>query len=176
MKLDTVGYRYTTDELSVLMSLQGYEHIRAVPDITIPDREHFSRGIGLLEEKDILSNVSGHILLDRIHAFLISNLCECDNFFQIRQRPAWMAVCACPQTALMVTTRDSEHWVIYAAPDLEGFQEEYQSELMSFRNGTVICVTTCGEETEIPVTDEKMLITETQKVFGILKKSRNLFE
>ena len=176
MKLDTVGYRYTTDELSVLMSLQGYEHIRAVPDITRPDREHFSRGIGLLEEKDILSNVSGHLLLDRIHAFLISNLCECDSFFQIRQRPAWMAVCACPQTALMVTTRDSDHWVIYAAPDLESFQEEYQSELTLFQNGSVISVSTCGEKTVIPVMDLKALSTETKRVFGILQRSRNLFE
>ena len=135
MQLDVIGYRYTAEELYVLMSLQGKDRIRAVPALHQPDREQFTRGMEALEENDILENVGGKLLLDRIHGFLMNNLCSCDRYFSVEKEDRFLALCACPKIVMTVLTRDREHWVIRVAPDMEGTLEEYTREWKPSREG-----------------------------------------
>ena len=106
MQIDLIGYRYTKEELAVLMSLQGYAKIPAVPAIPRPDREQFAAGMDALEENDILSSVGGRLLLDRVHAFLIENLCDCDRYFTVSGGKAFLAACACPKVFITVSSRN----------------------------------------------------------------------
>ena len=138
MELDIIGYRYSTDELSVLMSMQGKERVPAIPGIYKPDREQFVHGMDLLEENDIMAEVKGQLLLDRIHGFLISNLCDCDRYFSISKEKDFLALCVCPQIRMTVQTRDRERWVIRVASEFEGIQEEFIREAKRFQSECMI--------------------------------------
>ena len=175
MELDVIGYRYSKDELSVLMSMQGKEKISAIPGICKPDRDQFSRGMELLEENDILSEVKGQLLLDRIHGFLISNLCDCDRYFSISKDKDFLTLCVCPQIQMTVQTRDGEHWVIRVAPDFGEIQEEFVREAKSFQSDCVIRMADEGEEESQMLSDRKTLENRMREAITVLKKRKELF-
>ena len=177
MQLDVIGYRYTAEELYVLMSLQGKDRIRAVPALHQPDREQFTRGMEALEENDILENVGGKLLLDRIHGFLMNNLCSCDRYFSIEKEDRFLALCACPKIAMTVLTRDGEHWVIRVAPDMEGILEEYNRELKRFREGGTVRMADGTEEEETEeIPDRAALEKKSKAAVQALKKSIQYFK
>lgn len=176
MELDVIGYRYTAEELAVLMSLQGKEKIPAIPGICLPDREQFARGITSLEEDDILTHTGGRILLDKIHAFLAGNLCECDRFFSVDKDRQFLALCACPQIAMSVSSRDGEHWVLRVAPDVGGIQEDFEAEIRRFRESCRIRTAEGGTVTEENLTDPAALKKKSKEAVKTLKKPVEYFE
>ena len=176
MQLDVIGYRYSTDELSVLMSLQGRERIPAVPGIHQPNREHFSHGLELLEENDILSDVNGKLLLDRIHALLISNLCDCDRYFSISKDRDFLAFCVCPQIVMTVQTRDGERWVIRVAPDADGIREEYEQETKHFRGDCTIRMNDGDGEEKSTILHREVLEKKIREAVAALKIRKRLFD
>ena len=175
MQLDVIGYRYTEDELAVLMSLQGREKIPAVPGIYRPNREQFSLGLEMLEENDILSDVNGKLLLDRIHALLISNLCDCDRFFSISKGRDFLALCVCPQLVMTVQTRDGEHWVIRVAPDVGGIREEFEHETKHFRGDCTVRMNDGDGEKEQTIPDRETLGRRIREAMTALRKQKSLF-
>ena len=177
MQLDVIGYRYSAEELFVLMSLQGKDSVRAVPALHQPNREQFARGMEALEENDILENVGGRLLLDRIHGFLISNLCDCDRYFSIEKEDRILALCACPKMVMTVQTRDREHWVIRVAPDMEGILEEYNREMKRFREGGIIRMADGTEEEEQEeIKDHAALERKSKAAVQALKRSVQYFK
>ena len=177
MQLDVIGYRYTAEELYVLMSLQGKDSVRAVPALHVPSREQFTQGMESLEDNDILNNVSGRLLLDRIHGFLIANLCDCDRYFTIEKNNHFLALCVCPKIVMTVLTRDGEHWVIRVAPDLEGIKEEYDRERKRFREAcTVRMADGEEEETTEALPDPATLEKKSREALKALKKRIQYFK
>ena len=175
MELDVIGYRYSADELAVLMSLQGKETIPAVPGIKKADKEHFFKGMELLEDNDILSDVKGQLLLDRIHALLIGNLCDCDRYFSISQDREFLALCVCPQVVLTVQTRDGEHWVIRVAPGIDGIREEYEQETKRFKSGGTVRMNDGDGEKEQTIPDRETLGKKIREAMTALGKQKSLF-
>ena len=176
MKLDVIGYRYSTEELAVLMSLLGRDKICAVPGIRQPDREQFIHGMSMLEDNDILSNAGGQLLLDRLHSFLISSLCDCDRYFTIEKEKHFLALCICAKIVMFVLTRDREHWVVRVAPDLEGIMEEYELEKKRFRGSCMIRMADGRSETEREAPNPEVLGDMRREWEEALKKDCCLFE
>ena len=176
MELDIIGYRYSTDELSVLMSMQGKERVPAIPGIYKPDREQFMHGMDLLEENDIMAEVKGQLLLDRIHGFLISNLCDCDRYLSISKEKDFLALCVCPQIQMTVQTRDRERWVIRVASEFEGIQEEFIREAKRFQSECMIRMADEGEEESRMLPDWKTLEKKLREAIMALKKRKGLFD
>ncbi len=126
MNLDAIGYRYLSEELAVLMSLQGYEHIPALPAIRKPTAEEFSRGLSSLEEAGFLENIGGKVLLDDVQAMIIRSLCTCGDFMNAGGGASRIALCHCPHLKLLVHTEDAEHWIVEVGQESDPFEEEYQ--------------------------------------------------
>ena len=176
MQLDVIGYRYSREELAVLMSLQGTGRIPAVPGIGKPDRDQFVRGMSELEDNDILSNIGGQLLLDRIHSFLISNLCDCDRYFTVAQEKSFLALCDCPKIVMMVHTRDGEHWVVRVTPDMESLLEEYEQAAGRFTGSCTARMADGGEETESVLPDWQALEAGIREAITVLKRKKTLFD
>ncbi len=143
LKVDAVGYRYSPAELSTLMALLGNEKIPCLPNLGYPDQETFRNGLESLEDKDILSNVGGHILLDSVHALLIRNLCQCARFLSVSSKDLTLSLCVCKDLFLLTKTENSG-LLLYAAHDLDEaetyFYEAFpalqsQAEAWIFREG-----------------------------------------
>ena len=176
MQLDMIGYRYTTEELSLLMSMQGYERISAIPWIKVPSREQFSRAMGSLEDKDMVSTLSGQLLLDRIPAFLIDSLCGCERYFSVSRGKHYLVLCVCPKIAMMAETRDEVHWVLHVTPEPEGLREEFTERAASFEKQADTVLSVDGDETFRAPSDPEALAAEIDTAFSVLKQEDNLFE
>ncbi len=175
MQLALAGSRYTKAALAVLMRLQGYAKIPAVPAIPRPDREQFAAGMDALEENDILSSVGGRLLLDRVHAFLIENLCDCDRYFTVSGGKAFLAACACPKVFITVSSRNGASWVLHVATDLADLLEDFREEAARFRDGGAIRFSSGGELKETKAPDRETLEKEMEKAIAILRKREELF-
>ena len=175
MQLDVIGYRYTKEELEVLMSLQGREKIPALPMIARPDRDDFSKGIGALEENDILTNIGGNLLLDRIHAFIAESLSDCDRYFTVARENAFLALCVCTRVTLTAETKDGEHWVIRVAPDPENLREDFDRIIKTIGVPAAVRFRDGGEELESEAKSQEDLEKRAEKAIAELKKQEELF-
>lgn len=175
MQLDVIGYRYTKEELEVLMTLQGKEKIPALPMIGRPDRDAFAKGVSGLEDNDILTNAAGNLLLDRVHAFLAENLGSCDRYFSVARGNAFAALCACAKVFLAAETKDGERWVIRAAPDAEALREDFGYTVKTMGLPAAVRFRDGAEEEEGEAADAEELLRRVEKAFTALKKREDLF-
>ncbi len=175
MQLDLIGYRYTSEELAVLMSLQGQQEIRAMPFIKAPSQDQFRVGRDSLENGDILSIVGGHLLLDKVHSLLIANLCECDSFYRADAQEYHLALCACRQMALLIQSGGKEQWVVQAAPDINGISEEFMEAIERFPRGGVSRLTVNGVDSKENSLNKAELKAEAENVLKQLGEIRSVF-
>ena len=137
MELELVGYRYAKAELAVLMSLNGRREIPALPGVVFPDKEQFREGMESLEEGNMVSNVKGHLFVEKNQAVLLENLCACERYFSVRQGDTCVSLCACRQMGLLAESAGNG-WVLKAAPAVRELGEEFLHALNRFpRGGTV---------------------------------------
>lgn len=116
-----VGYRYSQEELSVLMSLQGAGVIPCLPLVPFPSQEQFVRGLESLEQGSVLSQTGGRVLLDKVHALLITSLCACDTYAALSDGESAAALCRCEKLCLLMHVKKGR-CVLRAAPALSDFE------------------------------------------------------
>lgn len=140
-----VGYRYSALEISVLMSLQGAGAIPCLPRVPFPSHEEFISGLQSLEEGGVLTQAGGRVLLDKVHALLISSLCACDTFIAVSDEERCAALCRCEKLCLLAKL-DKQRAVLRAAPSLEDFEALFWETLSLFPGKTEIRLSLPGEK------------------------------
>lgn len=145
MELDLVGYRYTVDELSVLMSLQGVGVIPCLPRVPFPGQETFTQGLQSLEEGNVLTQAGGRVLLDRVHALLISSLCACDTYAALSDGERSAALCRCEKLCLLARI-EKRRCVLHAAPQLQDLEALFEETAVLFPGDTEIRLCLRGRE------------------------------
>lgn len=175
MKLDMVGYRYSKSELPALMSLLGFRSIPCLPTVQFPDREQFREGIGTLEKGNIVENIGGTMFVEKLHALLISRLCECGDYLLITCGKKHAAVCVCRRICLLVQTIPNG-WLLKAAPDVGSLWEELQSAWPCFPSGTKVHLVLDDKNHSSYEAVESLTGKQLSKEIELLKERFNRYE
>ena len=135
MELEWVGYRFSSVELSVLMALQGYQRIGALPDIQPPTEEQFKAGMATLEQADILNVVGGSVLMDQVYALLIANLCQCAHFVSAAGKGNAAVLCHCGEMGMLLQALPRGSWVMTVAQTEKELREAFLAAVNGFDQG-----------------------------------------
>ena len=164
MELDLVGYRYTETEMRTMMALQGAGTIPCLPRLTFPNKAEFQDGLASLREADILSGDNSMVLLDRVHALLITTLCACGTYVRIQDAQAAAALCAGEKLSLAVQIQDQK-CLVWASPRFGDLRETLLNLLRLFPGAAEICLCQEGRNAFCETLDKQALDIRANEAF-----------
>ena len=101
MKLESVGYRYSQEDLAALMALSGARAIPGLP-LEAPDRASLADAVVRFEKRNIATVVGGKIAVERVPLFLMRQLASCADYLCVRAGDAFAALYRCKKLDILL--------------------------------------------------------------------------